>query len=74
HLHGQYQSFQHLLTNPSPNLPPKINHIFKHKLSHQQINHLPPLLYYPQQKLKLLKNNFHSIRTLNISYITTIQP
>uniref|UniRef100_UPI0011A051AF fructose-bisphosphatase class III n=1 Tax=Staphylococcus epidermidis TaxID=1282 RepID=UPI0011A051AF len=57
HLHPQYQSFQHLLTNPSPNLRTKINHIFKHKLSHQEINHLPALLYYPQEKLKLLKNN-----------------
>ncbi|WP_313959612.1 fructose-bisphosphatase class III, partial [Staphylococcus hominis] len=74
HLHRQYKSFQHLLTNPSPNLPPKINHIFPPNISQKQIHHLPALLYYPQQKLDLIKNHFNSKPHLNQSYILTIQP
>ena len=51
----------------------KINDIFKDKLSQQEINDLAALVYYPEEKLKLVKNNFDSIGTLNIWYITTIQ-
>ena len=50
----------------------KINDIFKDKLSQQEINDLAVLVYYPEEKLKLVKNT-RSIGTLNIWYITTIQ-
>lgn len=72
-LHGEYESFQHVLRNGSGNVRAKINDIFKDKLSQQEINDLAALVYYPEEKLKLVKNNFDSIVTLNIWYITTIQ-
>ena len=72
-LHGEYESFQHVLRNGSGNVRAKINDIFKDKLSQQEINDLAALVYYPEEKLKLVKNNFDSIGTLNICYITTIQ-
>ncbi|MEB6465336.1 fructose-1,6-bisphosphatase [Staphylococcus epidermidis] len=72
-LHGEYESFQHVLRNGSGNVRAKINDIFKDKLSQQEINDLAALVYYPEEKLKLVKNNFDSIGTLNIWYITTIQ-
>ncbi|MCG2381670.1 fructose-1,6-bisphosphatase [Staphylococcus epidermidis] len=72
-LHGEYESFQHVLRNGSGNVRAKINDIFKDKLSKQEINDLAALVYYPEEKLKLVKNNFDSIGTLNIWYITTIQ-
>ena len=72
-LHGEYESFQHVLRNGSGNVRAKINDIFKDKLSQQEINDLATLVYYPEEKLKLVKNNFDSIGTLNIWYITTIQ-
>lgn len=72
-LHGEYESFQHVLRNGSGNVRAKINDIFKDKLSQQEINDLAALVYYPEEKLKLIKNNFDSIGTLNIWYITTIQ-
>ena len=50
----------------------KINDIFKINYQ-QEINDLAALVYYPEEKLKLVKNNFDSIGTLNIWYITTIQ-
>lgn len=72
-LHGEYESFQHVLRNGSGNVRAKINDIFKDKLSQQEINDLAALIYYPEEKLKLVKNNFDSIGTLNIWYITTIE-
>lgn len=72
-LHGEYESFQHVLRNGSGNVRAKINDIFKDKLSQQEINDLAALVYYPEEKLKLIKNNFDSIGTLNIWYNTTIQ-
>lgn len=72
-LHGEYESFQHVLRNGSGNVRAKINDIFKDELSQQEINDLAALVYYPEEKLKLVKNNFDSIGTLNIWYITTIQ-
>ncbi|MDU2552293.1 MAG: fructose-1,6-bisphosphatase, partial [Staphylococcus epidermidis] len=72
-LHGEYESFQHVLRNGSGNVRAKINDIFKDKLSQQEINDLAALVYYPEEKLKLVKNNFDSIGTLNIWYITTIE-
>ena len=72
-LHGEYESFQHVLRNGSGNVRAKINDIFEDKLSQQEINDLAALVYYPEEKLKLEKNNFDSIGKLNVWYITTIE-
>lgn len=72
-LHGEYESFQHVLRNGSGNVRAKINDIFEDKLSQQEINDLAALVYYPEEKLKLVKNNFDSIGKLNVWYITTIE-
>lgn len=72
-LHGEYESFQHVLRNGSGNVLAKINDIFENKLSQQEIDDLAALVYYPEEKLKLVKNNFDSIGKLNVWYITTIE-
>ena len=72
-LHGEYESFQHVLRNGSGNVRAKINDIFEDKLSQQEIDDLAALVYYPEEKLKLVKNNFDSIGKLNVWYITTIE-
>lgn len=72
-LHGEYESFQHVLRNGSGNVRAKVNDIFENKLSQQEIDDLAALVYYPEEKLKLVKNNFDSIGKLNVWYITTIE-
>lgn len=72
-LHGEYESFQHVLRNGSGNVRAKINDIFENKLSQQEIDDLAALVYYPEEKLKLVKNNFDSIGKLNVWYITTFE-
>ena len=72
-LHGEYDSFQHVLRNGSGNVRAKINDIFKDKLTTKEINDLAALVYYPEEKLKLIKNEFNSRGQLNLWYITTIE-
>ena len=70
-LHGEYESFQHVLRNGSGNVRAKINDIFGESLSEKEINDLAALVYYPEDKLKLVKNQFNAKRQLNVWYITT---
>ena len=44
----------------------------RHCLS-KEIDDLVALVYYPEEKLKLVKNNFDSKGKLNVWYITTIE-
>ena len=72
-LHGEYHAFQHVLRNGSGNVRAKINDIFKNRLSEDEISSLAALVYYPEEKLKLIKNQFSSKEALNEWYIETIQ-
>ncbi|MEB6612913.1 fructose-1,6-bisphosphatase [Staphylococcus pasteuri] len=72
-LHGEYESFQHVLRNGSGNVRAKINDIFGNTLNEKEINDLAALVYYPKDKLKLVKNQFNAKGQLNVWYITTIE-
>ncbi|MCD9067371.1 fructose-1,6-bisphosphatase [Staphylococcus pasteuri] len=72
-LHGEYESFQHVLRNGSGNVRAKINDIFGNMLNEKEINDLAALVYYPEDKLKLVKNQFNAKGQLNVWYITTIE-
>ncbi len=72
-LHGEYHAFQHVLRNGSGNVRAKINDIFKDTHSEEHISDLAALVYYPEEKLKLVKNQFASKAELNDWYIETIQ-
>lgn len=71
-LHGEFHSFQHVLRNGSGNVRSKINDIFKDKLSEEEINEFSALVYYPEEKLNLVKNACESKAELNEWYVTTI--
>ncbi|MCQ9904268.1 fructose-1,6-bisphosphatase, partial [Staphylococcus aureus] len=67
-LHGEYESFQHVLRNGSGNVRSKINDLYAKTLSQKEIDDLAALVYYPEEKLKLVKNNFDSKGKLNVWY------
>lgn len=71
-LHGEYQAFQHVLRNGSGKVREKINDIFKGILSEEEINDFAALVYYPEDKLKLIKNQFASRQELNEWYTAKI--
>lgn len=53
-IHGEYEAFSHVLKNGSGSVRRKINEIFGHTLSTQDKKALATLIYYPQEKMKLV--------------------
>ncbi|WP_087974258.1 fructose-1,6-bisphosphatase [Oceanobacillus rekensis] len=71
-LHGEYQAFQHVLRNGSGKVKEKIRDIFKQELSEEQINEFAALVYYPEEKLQLIRDRFNNNEELNEWYETII--
>ncbi|WP_233880375.1 fructose-1,6-bisphosphatase [Virgibacillus halodenitrificans] len=72
-LHGEYQAFQHVLRNGSGKVKEKIRDIFVDQLTEEEMNELATLVYYPEEKLRLIKNNFADQQKLNDWYSQTIE-
>ncbi|OLS39065.1 fructose-1,6-bisphosphatase [Bacillus sp. MRMR6] len=72
-LHGEYQAFQHVLRNGSGNVKEKIRDLFQDVLFEKEINEFATLVYYPEEKLKLIKNYFGDEQELNQWYIVIIE-
>lgn len=54
-LHGEYEAFQHVLKNASGAVKRKVNEIFGHTLRESEKKELCTLIYYPEEKLQLIK-------------------
>lgn len=54
-LHGEYEAFQHVLKNASGNIKRKVNELFGNDLRESEKKELCTLIYYPEQKLELVK-------------------
>lgn len=54
-LHGEYEAFQHVLRNASGAIKRKVNEIFENSLRESEKKDLCTLIYYPEQKLQLVK-------------------
>ncbi len=70
-LHGEYQAFQHVLRNGSGKVKEKITDLFKEELPEEEINEFATLVYYPEEKIKLIKNAFDNEEQL-IQWYTQI--
>lgn len=56
-LHGEHKSFQHVLKNASGNIKRKVNEIFGNELRESEKRELCTLIYYPEEKLELVKDS-----------------
>lgn len=72
-LHGEYQAFQHVLRNGSGNVKVKIRDLFKNEMGEEELNEFATLVYYPEEKLSLIKSHFSSKKELKEWYIETIE-
>lgn len=72
-LHGEFHAFQHVLRNGSGNVRNKIEDIFSDKLTTKELNDLTALVYYPEDKIKLIKSSCESRGELNVWYIAIIE-
>lgn len=56
-IHGEYEAFQHILKNASGNIKRKVNELFGTTLREAEKRDLCTLIYYPEQKLELVKES-----------------
>lgn len=54
-LHGEYEAFSHVLRNGSGAVRKKIDDVFGHTLSNSDKRSLATLIYYPKEKMELVK-------------------
>lgn len=68
-LHGEYEAFQHVLKNASGSIKRKVNEIFGNTLRESEKKELCTLIYYPEQKLDLVRT---AEKDLDDWYMTTL--
>ena len=54
-IHGEHEAFQHILKNVSGNIQRKVNELFGNTMRETDKRELCTLIYYPDQKLELIK-------------------
>ena len=54
-IHGEYEAFSHVLRNGSGAVRKKIDDVFGHTLGDEEKRSIATLIYYPQEKLELIK-------------------
>lgn len=54
-LHGEYEAFCHILNNCSGVIREKVDMLFRASLSHEERKELCTLIYYPKEKLRLIR-------------------
>ncbi len=54
-IHGEHEAFRHVLKNASGVIRKKVEMIFGHRLREQEKKEICSLIYYPQEKLDVIK-------------------
>ena len=60
-LHGENEAFQHVIKNASGNIKRKVNELFGNEMRESEKRELCTLIYYPEQKLELIKSSEEDI-------------
>ena len=60
-LHGEYESFLHILKNASGAIKMKIDNLYKNSMTQSERRKLATLIYYPEEKLKLIKQETENL-------------
>ena len=71
-LHGEYEAFQHVLRNASGTIKRKVRENFNETLSRNEQKQLCTLIYYPERKLELVKEEITDRTELNDWYFINI--
>ena len=54
-IHGEFEAFCHILNNCSGVIREKVDLLFRGELSHEERKELCTLIYYPKEKLRLIR-------------------
>lgn len=60
-LHGEYESFLHILKNASGAIKTKIDELYKNSMTQEERRKLATLIYYPKEKLELIKKETNNL-------------
>ena len=71
-LHGEYQAFSHVLRNGSGAVRKKIDDVFGHTLSNNDKRSLATLIYYPKEKMDLVKDTEEDMEKTGIRSRSTV--
>lgn len=68
-VHGEHEAFRHVLKNASGAVKRKVNEIFGNTLRESEKKEICTLIYYPKEKLELVKTKEEDMRDW---YLTTL--
>lgn len=74
-IHGEYEAFQHVLKNASGNIKRKVNELFGTTLRESEKRDLCTLIYYPEQKLELVKaseSDLHDWYVITLHHLVAV--
>lgn len=71
-IHGEYESFLHMLRNASGVVRSKIDQLFENTVPLAERNQLATLIYYPEEKLELIHEKYPDAGELNEWYKITL--
>lgn len=74
-IHGEYEAFQHVLKNASGNIKRKVNELFGTTLRESEKRDLCTLIYYPEQKLELIKaseSDLHDWYVITLHHLVAV--
>ena len=60
-IHGEYESFSHVLRNGSGSVKKKIDEVFGHTFSEKSKQALATLIYYPRERIAQMKKTEKNI-------------
>ena len=60
-IHGEYEPFIHILNNGAGIIRSKIDTLYEDRLSEKERSTLATLIYYPEEKLELIKKEIENI-------------
>ena len=58
-IHGEYESFNHVLRNGSGTIRNKIEEVYGDKLTENEKKELAAIIYYPKEKVESMQNKEH---------------
>lgn len=74
-VHGEYETFKHILSNASGVIRRRIDDIFEGRLKKKERQHLATLIYYPRKKMDIILKQEEDINawySTNLMYLVEI--
>ena len=72
-IHGEHEAFQHVLKNASGDIKRKVREVLSDELNDKEIRTLCTLIYYPAEKLALIKGDNTDEENLREWYALTLR-